>query len=580
MSAASVGALLGGLGLFLLGMWMLTEGLRLAAGAALRDLLARTTGTRLKALATGIAVTALIHSSGVVTVMAIGFVNAGLLSLAPVLWLLFGSNVGTTVTGWLVALLGFKFSIDAIALPMIGVGMLLRIARVDTRVGSAGMALAGFGVVFLGIDGLQTAFADVANGIPFPHVEGFAGVALHVFIGCVLTVLMQSSSATTALTLTAAQGGMLGLESAAAVVIGANIGSTTTAVIAASNATATARRAAAAHVIFNVLSAAVALAILPWLLSLTGGVAAFFAGNVDDPSGSRGDEQPPVAIVLALFHTGFNLLGLLLMWPLAGRMADMLSRRFRTREEDEAKPRWLDASTGAVPALAVEALSREVARFGSLSLRAIRDLGLGESEAVGGRLSPGGRRRAIADAQQSLAALESAIDAFVVQLNRASMSAITAHRLALILRRLAYYVDVVERLPRIAEGARHLQARSDAQGASGKATGHLRAAAAVLLADLDPTDYSPIQLNESPPIAGWEAQYHEWEAQYQRVKAELLEAGALGILAPDRMESLIRANSALRRVVQQAWKALRSAAAKGEPEAVVESAAREAAIRS
>ena len=145
-------SLLGGIGLFLLGMTMLTDGLKLAAGRALERILAAWTRTRLHGLATGVLLTALVQSSTAMTVAAIGFVNAGLLSFTSALWVVFGSNLGSSVTGWLVAWIGFKMKVDAFALPFIGLGMALKLTGEGTRRGGLGMALAGFGVLFLGID--------------------------------------------------------------------------------------------------------------------------------------------------------------------------------------------------------------------------------------------------------------------------------------------------------------------------------------------------------------------------------------------------------------------------------------------
>lgn len=530
LSAGPVGALIGGIGLFLLGMWLMTEGLRLAAGAALRDVLARSTRTRWRSLGSGIVLTAVVQSSSAVTVAAIGFVNAGLLTLGQVLWVLFGSNVGTTFTGWLVALLGLQIKIDLLALPLVGVGMLLRLSGGASRRGSIGLALAGFGVLYLGIDVLRGAFSGIAADLRFPPGEGAWGVLAHVLVGALLTLLMQSSSAATALTLTAAQGGLLGLDAAAAVVIGANIGTTGSAVLAALGATANARRAAAAHVLFNVLTGAVALLALPWLLGLT----QWLGGWLGAPAG--------VATALALFHTVFNLVGVLLMWPLSDRLAAFLEARFRSAEEDEGRPQFLDAATAALPELAIDALNREVSRFGGIASRAARRM-----------VSPvPGAVRELGSAQRTLAALGAAIDAFVVRLNRAAMTQHSALRLATVLRRAAYYASVGELLPAIAAAQ---EARMPALPASAEVyadVGRLRRAAGELLQQLDLHD-------AATPAPDADTRAAAWEQHYQQVKAALLEAGARGTMPAGDMQALLRSNSALRRCVQQALKAARAA---------------------
>jgi phosphate:Na+ symporter len=327
--------------------------------------------------------------------------------------------------------------------------------------------------------------------------------------------------------LTAAQGGLLGLESAAAVVIGSNIGTTGTAVLAAIGATANARRAAAAHVLFNLLTGVVALLALPWLLTLTQWVGRW----VGAASG--------VATVLALFHTLFNLLGVLLMWPLSDRLAAFLQARFRSAEEDEALPRYLDAATAALPALAIDALSREVSRFGSIALRTARSVALRHTDPA----------VELASSRRTLAALDAAIDAFVVRLNRAGMTQDSAVRLATVLRRMAYYASVAELLPAVAAASQELPVRtSPACAAILEEVGQLRQAVGDFLQQLDPQGGASL-----PPDI--DARAAAWDLRYRQAKAALLEAGALGTLTPTEMELLLRSNSALRRTVQQALKA-------------------------
>jgi phosphate:Na+ symporter len=176
---ALIGPLVGGLGLFLLGMGMMSDGLRLAAGAALQHILGVATRTRWHALGSGMLVTALVQSSSAMTVATIGFVNAGLLGLAPALWVLFGANLGSTMTGWLVAVLGLKFKIDALALPLVGVGVLLRLTGSGRRHGAVGTAVAGFGLLFLGISLLQQAFTGLAGQLSLPQGEGVVSEPRH-----------------------------------------------------------------------------------------------------------------------------------------------------------------------------------------------------------------------------------------------------------------------------------------------------------------------------------------------------------------------------------------------------------------
>ena len=426
----TAGGLLGGIGLFLLGMGLMTDGLKLAAGPALGRILAHSTKTRMRGLASGVLVTALVQSSSAVTVAAIGFVNAGLLTLGQSMWVLFGANVGTTMTGWLVALVGLKFKIEVLALPLIGVGMALRLSGEGNRRGALGQALAGFGVLFLGIDMLKESFSGLSTDFKLPEGDGFKDTVVQVLIGIVLTVLMQSSSAALTIALTAAQGGLLTAQGAAAVVVGANIGTTVTALIAFIGATPNAKRAAAAHILFNLLTGAVALALLPWLVPAIGA-----AGEVLELGSAP-------AAKLALFHTAFNLLGVMLVWPIADRMARFLEGLFRTAEEDEASPRYLDANVATVPALALDAMEQEVRHMGGIALRMMREAMTGASQ---GKL---------AKDQQIVARLNQTVANFIARLNQAGMSQDSARRLPHILRVARYYEAVAELAMEAAAAAR------------------------------------------------------------------------------------------------------------------------------
>ena len=348
----TIGTFIGGLGLFLLAVSMITDGLKLAAGDALKEILANSTRTPVRGVVSGVIVTGIVQSSSAVTVATIGFVNAGLLTLVQSLGVIYGANIGTTMTGWIVAIVGFSFKVEAFALPLIGLGMMAKMLRPGSRFAPIGEALAGFGLFFIGVDLLRDAFTvfsadiDVADFAP----QGGLGVMLYVALGFTMTLVTQSSSAAIAITLTAATGGVLGLNAAAAMVIGANVGTTSTAAFAVIGATANARRVAAAHVVFNLLTGLVALLLLPVLMWV-----------VDATSAVLGLENIP-AISLALFHTVFNVLGLLIMWPLTTPLANFLSSRFATEWDRFARPKYLDRNVLATPVLAMEALTRELMR--------------------------------------------------------------------------------------------------------------------------------------------------------------------------------------------------------------------------
>ena len=520
LSLALVGGLLGGAGLVLLGISLLTDGLKLAAGPALQRLLDQATQTPLRGLAAGVSVTALVQSSSAVTLAAIGFVNAGLLQLGQALWVLFGANVGTTMTGWLVAFVGLEFKIDRLALPLLGLGMALRLSSPDGRRGGVGLALAGFGLLFIGIDVLRENFLAQAGTLALP-TEMASSIPMLLFSGVLITVLMQSSSASLALVLTAAQGGLLPMQAAAAAVIGANIGTTVTAVLGAAGATSNARRPAAAHVAFNVLAGAVAFALLPWLLT---SVAALRA--------TLGLAAAPAAD-LALFHTSFNVLGVVLMWPLAPHLVRWLERVFRTAEEDESRPRFLDHTLLTLPDLALAALDRELRRLGGFAARTV----------AAALVQPVPDRSALALARVVSSRLQRAVAEFVSHLTRADLTPATARQMPRVLRIARYYDEAAAAASLAATTAGQSGPRPPLMSLDA-----LQAAASRVLDGADPSAPRAASLRIDRAA-------DDFERCYQTAKADLLDAGARAAVPVATMDGWLRAISALRRAVEQLVKA-------------------------
>jgi phosphate:Na+ symporter len=327
-------------------MILMTDGLKAAAGDALRQVLRRFTGGPITSIASGATLTALVQSSSATVLTTIGFVSAGLLTFTQAVGVIFGANLGTTSTGWIVALLGLKLNIGTLALPLIGAGALMRLLG-RGRVPAFGLALAGFGLIFVGIDTLQAGMEDLASRVDpasFPQAT-LGGRVLLVGIGVVMTVVMQSSSAAVATTLTALFTGTIDIEQAAALVVGQNVGTTVTAGLAAIGAAVPARRTALAHVLFNVLTGIVAFLLIPFILDIEHFAERLF-----------GDVEP--ALVIAAFHTGFNLLGVLILAPFTAPFARLVSRMIPDR--GPALTRFLDPSLIEVPAVALEAARRTV----------------------------------------------------------------------------------------------------------------------------------------------------------------------------------------------------------------------------
>ena len=521
------GMLAGGLGLFLLAVSMITDGLKAAAGHALRNLLSNWTRSPLHGIFTGLSITAIVQSSSAVTVATIGFVNAGLLTMRRALGIVYGSNIGTTMTGWLVVIIGLKINIEAFALPIIGLGMLLRLTGGESRRASVGVALVGFGLFFIGIDVLKDAFDSLVVTIDLEKftVDGVQGVLLYLGIGFLMTVLTQSSSAAIAITLTAATGGVLGLYAAAAMVIGANVGTTSTAVIAVIGATSNAKRVASAHIIFNAGTGVVALLILPVLFWIVEGMGKFL-----------GLEAIPV-ITLALFHTVFNILGVLLMFPINDRLANFLEKRFVTQDEVEGRPRYLDKTVAVSPVLAVNALALELARVTTV----VRRMGL----AAIGCESITGRR--IATDDEVVQKLAAAVSEFIAQLERGTLSREISEQLARVLRSEQHLLACAKQALLIARAEGQLEAVSDELLVAGITEFRARVVGLINLANPEETLIS---------IGECDFQLEQVQSAYDEVKAALLLAGAELRISIPVMIDLIDQNSRIRRMSRQLVKAM------------------------
>ncbi|OOC10681.1 Na/Pi cotransporter family protein [Thioalkalivibrio halophilus] len=523
---ALIAGFLGGLGLFLLGMHLMAEGLRTAGGRTLKSILGNWTRTRIRALSVGIGVTALVQSSSAVTLSIIGFANAGLLTVSQSVWVVFGSSMGTTATGWLVSLLGLEFSIQALALPAVGIGGLVYILARGARARHLGLALAGFGLLFLGIDVLRETFVGVSEAMDLGHIArpGLAGILLMMATGLGLTMLMQSSSAAIAMALTAAMSGAISLEAAAAAMIGAHLGTSVKAVIVVIGATANAKRVAAALVIFKLISTVIALALLPvlsaTLLSTEDGVLA----------------APPV-VLLALYHTLFNLLGILLMLPLASPLIRYLQGRFRGTDLDEARPRYLDRSSAGVPELALQALIMETERVGDLSHRMARKA-LGE-------VPPDERKMQLR--HSIVEDLAGAIGEFATQTGHTTMTDATAEGIAGTVRVARYYQDIADQAGEIA-GLRR-EAGNDATPAIST---RRRAWQGRVIHALD---RSRVETEDDVGEQEMNQAMTEVEEAYQDLKAALLREGTFGSLSMAEMDRQLRIISLARRMAGQAAKA-------------------------
>ncbi len=347
-------AVLGGVGLFLLGMSVMTGGLKALAGSGLRTTLSRVAATPLSGTFWGAFVTLIVQSSSATTMTTIGLVSAGLLTFSQGLGLVFGANIGTTGTGWLIALIGVRVRLTAFALPMIFIGALIKLLG-RGRVSAAGAALAGFALVLFGLTTLQEGMGGLAERLhpaDLPAIfgpgvswwSGLFGLLALIVVGLTMTAVMQSSTAAIAVTLSAHFAGAIGLDQACALIIGQNIGTATSSALAAIGASSTAKRLAFAYILFKLAAALIALILFPVTIPLL----------------VRASHTIDGVTILAGYHTAYNVVGVAVLLPLIDRFTRFVERILPER----ASPltRSLDRAALVTPLAAEEAVRLTVAR--------------------------------------------------------------------------------------------------------------------------------------------------------------------------------------------------------------------------
>lgn len=339
-----------GIAILLFGMIMLEEGFKVFTKGPLQKILKKATDKLYKSISLGAVVTALIQSSSLVSVITISFISAGLISLAGGIGLIFGANIGTTATTWLVAAFGLKIKISALALPMLIFGIVFSLQKKVSLKG-IGNVLAGLGFFFLGIHYMKEGFDVFKQYIDLTQyaIPGFLGVFVYAFLGIVITTILQSSSATLALILTALAAGQIEYENALALAVGANVGTTITAVLGSLSSNIAGKRLAGAHFVFNVFTGVVALVFIFPLANFVNYLAGVFNISATD-----------YTLKLALFHTVFNALGILIMIPFIKKLERLLLRYFKEKPPKEIdKPKYLNKAILAFPGSAISALINE-----------------------------------------------------------------------------------------------------------------------------------------------------------------------------------------------------------------------------
>ena len=375
--------LLGALGMFLYGMNLMSAGLQKAAGSKMRNFLTAMTSNPFKGVLSGLGITTVIQSSSATTVMTVGFVNAGLLTLSQAVGVIMGANIGTTVTAWLVSLLGFKADISLFAVPLMAVGFILSLAKSDKRRHISEL-IVGFSLLFLGLSLMKESVPDlretpeVLSFIQNWTSYGFGSVLIFLVFGTVLTLVLQSSSATMALTLIMVNMGWIPFEMGAAMVLGENIGTTITANIAAAVGNANARRAALAHTLFNVFGVCWALLLFRPFLTLVGATIGWMGlpnpMEIDNSMTMTADESISTLYGISMLHTLFNLFNtMILIWfvNLIVRIVTKVIKDKKSAEEDSVKLKFIDAGPLSTAELAVGQARSEVIHFAEISRRIV-----------------------------------------------------------------------------------------------------------------------------------------------------------------------------------------------------------------
>jgi phosphate:Na+ symporter len=342
-----------GVAIFLFGMLALEEGFKAFTGGVLEGLLKRSTNKLWKSISFGVITTSFLQSSSLVSVITISFLSAELITLAAGIGIIFGANLGTTTGAWLVAGFGLKVKLSAYAMPMLVFGVML-IFQKSRSLKGIGYVLAGMGFLFLGIHYMKEGFDAFKQTLDLAEyaIDGYAGLFVFSLVGILATVIMQSSHATLVLILTALAAQQITYDNALALAIGSNVGTTITAILGAISSNEQGKRLAGAHLIFNLVTGIIAITFIHQLIML-----------VDWFSSGVGIALNNYTLKLAVFHTLFNVLGIIIMVPFIGRLEFFLMRVITTSATELERPRYISTASAEIPDAAIEAVRKETIRL-------------------------------------------------------------------------------------------------------------------------------------------------------------------------------------------------------------------------
>jgi len=513
------GTILGGVGVLLLGMVLMTDGLKSLGGHTLRKVLGRMTSNRTVAVISGTGIAALIQNSSATILATVGLVGAGLLGFSQAIGVIIGANLGSTSTGWIVALVGFKFNIKIITLPLIAVGAVMKLLS-EGKKASLGIVISGFGLIFVGIGILQEGMQYLSQYI---HLAGYGVDSLWdklllVGIGIVMTVVLQSSSVAVVMTLAALNAHTININQAAILVVGQNVGKVFYGVLAAVGASVPAKRSAYIHIFFNVITGFVVFMMLDFFTSLTAGVCRVCGSS--DP-----------AILLCAFHTGFNLLGVILILPFTDTLTRILEKY--VHEKLPYLTRNLDYSIADIPPVALESARAAIVGIASLILTSMKDLVL-----------------ASVPYQEILKRIDDADDAlrytgeFLAHVRSNPESAMDhEHNISIL--------HSTEHLTRLAEACREVE--------TVRTTAHTPYLRQLALDQLDSIDSSIMWLQGKKDEAPTESVQHismMFAEIRKKMRTEMIDKIARGEINPDNAFRLLEAMRWIDRLAYHVWRAI------------------------
>ena len=346
----NISMILGGVALFLIGMEYMEGGFKTFSGGLLERVLEKSTNNTPKAIATGFLATAIVQSSSLISIIVISFLSAELITLTSAVGVIFGSNIGTTTTAWLVSSFGLKIKISIYAMPMIVVGIFIPLLLKSNSWKGIASIFIGLGIIFLGIGYMKEGFETLKEGLDLAQyaMAGYTGIFVYVLIGAVATVAIQSSSATMAIIITALATGQIDYSNALALAIGANIGTTVTAALGALKSNENGKRLAVAHFIFNITTAVIAIAFIYQLADLVDYLSVLVGIGIEN-----------YTMKLALFHTIFNVIGVLTVSPFISVLVKYLTTLFIPKWLSKGKPKYLDDAVLELPSTALSAIIME-----------------------------------------------------------------------------------------------------------------------------------------------------------------------------------------------------------------------------